>query len=777
MKFVIILLELNELRYYYIGIKNKSNSESDKMYIYHPLRMNNWPTKPFLIFVLSVQLSLLGIVSLDIIGLNIPILRQIISLIYLLVIPGTLLLRILKLHKLGTIEILLYTIGLSLMILMFTGFFLNRLSPFLGISTPISLFILISSFSLIILILSIVCYFIDRNFSDIDFIKVSELFSPQVLFLFLMPLITVFGTYLVNYHKNNVILLAVIFLIFLLYIVAGFEKIIPSKLYPLTIWVIAISLIWHVTLISSYVNIGDVVSEYYFASLVIKNSFWDWNIQGNSNSVLTSVILAPIFQIVLNLDLTWIFKIIFPLLYSLTPLAVYRIFIEETKNDKVSLLSSFLYVSILPFFSRIPLIPKQSIAEIFLLALLLSLYDRNINNLVKSIFTIFFSFSLIVSHYSISYIISASLFFTYIVYKVIGSVVQYEEKNKTNGYKNLDLKTNYFGKTMSLNFVLLFTIFTLAWYMHISNSSVFSSVTVIGKNIFHSFYDDFLSPDHSRGLYLIARDETSVLRFINKYYYIVIQCLIVIGFSKKASEYKNLQYSFLYMTLSSFFILILIVAIAVSGFAMMDPQRLFHLSLIVLAPFCIVGWLYIHELRVRKFKVNILNSRKVSLKIFSLFLAVFLLFNVGFVYEIAHDHPTSISISQNSIRNYGDSLDKANFYGADIVEQNVFSGKWLGRKMDDRLYVYRGDLAQGYPSLTIYGGVNQSMIKEFSNSTKETPHGYIQLTYENVVDKIGSTRDNNLQKRSVYSFSDIYTSFEKENTIYDNGGSKILRSM
>ena len=58
------------------------------MFIDNYIKLNDWPIKKFIWFILTVQLSLLGIIGLDLLGINIPLLREVIGFIYLVYIPG-----------------------------------------------------------------------------------------------------------------------------------------------------------------------------------------------------------------------------------------------------------------------------------------------------------------------------------------------------------------------------------------------------------------------------------------------------------------------------------------------------------------------------------------------------------------------------------------------------------------------------------------------------------------------------------------------------------------
>jgi len=218
----------------------------------------------------------------------------------------------------------------------------------------------------------------------------------------------------------------------------------------------------------------------------------------------------------------------------------------------------------------------------------------------------------------------------------------------------------------------------------------------------------------------------------------------------------------------------------------MDPRRLFHLSLLVLSPYAVEGFKYII--------LGILGEVKISnadrgFKIFKIalvsFVALFFLFNVGLIYEMTNDDPTSISLSQQSIINSSNAQLKANFFGSVISPQNVFSGAWVVNEMVNEERIYRGDWVEGYPSLTIYGGLkgddclntiyapDGGQIKSFNNLTSIT-NGYVQLSSLNIIFGLGSEWDNTLQKRTVFNFSEVESKLIEKQLVYSNGFSKIL---
>ena len=245
------------------------------MKIINPLRITDWPIKKFLVIVISLQLFVLGAIGLDYIGLNIPIIRPLACFVYLSFIPGVLVLRLLKMHKLSAIESLLYPIGLSISILMFVGLFINYFYPIIAISKPLSISPLIFSLTSLVLALCVLCYIKDNRFSYIEYFESKNLFSFQLLFICLLPLLSIFGTYSVNFYQNNLLLMGLLFLISFIVFLIGWSNIISEKMYPFAIFSISISLLFHISLISMYINGWDINIEYYFSNLVKLNYLWD----------------------------------------------------------------------------------------------------------------------------------------------------------------------------------------------------------------------------------------------------------------------------------------------------------------------------------------------------------------------------------------------------------------------------------------------------------------------------------------------------------------------
>jgi uncharacterized membrane protein len=728
--------------------------------------------KKFSIYLFSIQLMLVGFIGLDIQGLHFPIFRQLVGFIYLSLIPGILILKILKLDGMSHIESLLYSIGLSISSLMFVGFLVNFLSPFLSVPKPFSLFPLFIAISLFIGFLWMIYFFKkDTKIFNIKLTDLKELLSPSTLFLLCIPFLSIFGTYFVNFYDSNFFLMILIVIIAFIPLLVTFKELIPVKLYPLLLWVISISLIFHDTLISMYLNKFDVIGEYYFSSLVVNDSYWDWTINSNNNAMLSTTVLAPIFHIICGLDLTWVYKIIYPFLYSFVPLGLYSCF-KNRFNEKVSFLSVYYIMCVNTFYCIVPSLCKQSIAEIFFVLLLLLLLNNKQLDIRIIILRVIFSFMLVVSHYGTSYLFLFSIIFTIILISLNEKFTSILHRKFWCGFVSIVSKNESKSKkssTLNLNYVLLFIIFTLAWYIYSSNSSIFNSLIHISNHIKSTIFIEFMSPEHSRGMNSITDKPISALHFIGKIFNFVPPFFIIIGMFNQFFRKSNIKSDPVYSYFSIYWLIICFSAIAISGFAMMNPDRLYHLSLFLIAPFAVSGGTIFYKLL---FNIFHLNNVKNSFTFLSVFFAMILLFSTGFVYEVANDHPSSISLSQDS-RIPGD-LESINGVIYLMHEQDVFSARWLSTKMDTNRSVYatKGN-GEGISSLLAYGKIPDHKIEMLSNTSNLSKVNYIYVSYVNNVEKIGLGYNKELGAPTFFDMNDLRPQIMARNHIYHNGLSQI----
>ncbi|MBW9223591.1 DUF2206 domain-containing protein [Methanothermococcus sp. SCGC AD-155-E23] len=753
------------------------------MKILNPFKLQNWKFKKFLVVILFFQISLLGLFIFNNLGIDTFIIRPLIGFIYLTFIPGYLLLRILKLHNLDTIESLLYAVGLSLFLDMIVGFLINMLYPILGITgRPITEIPIVLTMILVVGILSIVAYIRDKDYENPDYISLKDIINPQVLFLSLIPFMAIFGTYLVNYHDNNILLIVMIIVIALVSLIVGFTNWINEKYFPYALWVIAISLILHQQLISQTIIINDCVGEFYYAKNVISLGYWPWYeyaedisnlFPSTYNSVLSVTVLPAVFHYITHISLNWIYKLILPLFYSLLPLSLYISFKYITNNKKLLFLSTFLFISTTGFL-KIPTITKQLLAQLYVLLLIITFLNPKIKSHTRMLLLSIFSFSLVVSHYTTTYLVIPSIVFILLFFKVWKWI--------------FPLRNNIMEKELTIVLGIL-VIFAISWYMYTSQSISFKSFLDFIQSLWtYEVFDIY----ESRLLYTVTvKLSSGITDHIIKFLYMVLSFFIFIGYVDRLNSgtvKKDLttgRYIFI-LGFGGFLLLLLILAIVLPSItSSFDTVRLYQTSLLILSIFAIFG--------IKKF-VDILNTilKKLMwdisldyIKLSSIFVILLLIFpGTSLVSEIINDNPRSISLSKEKILNSGSIKFKISYFQRVIPTENIISGKWIG-KYGDSNDIYRFDVVQGYPSLLLYGDVKGKVYsvakgRILDNGTVEVYYDLpkdntiMQLTYQNLVYGLYWTWYNPLQTYILYNRSDVKPIIVNSSKIYDNGKSQVL---
>jgi uncharacterized membrane protein len=435
--------------------------------------------KKLAVLIFSLQLALPVLVGLDKLRLGVPILRQAVGFVYLTFIPGFVILKILKINGLNKVEELLYSAGLSLSFVMFVGTIINCLYPAFQASKPISETPLIVTISAVILIIS--CTLLDKDRLETFSINMRQILSPSFLSFSLLPFLAVFGAYLLNFHDDNVLLLILLATVSMIPLLAVFDKV-PSDEYPFAIWAISISLLLHNSLIGHYVSWGDSEGEYLVSNFVLMNGSWDKAVSTTSNSLLSLAILHPTYSIVCGLELTWVFKIVYPLLFSLTPVALYLAFKKQV-SEKIAFLSSSLFTFSHVFFTLLSRNSRTGLSLLFLSLLILLMVDEKMNKIKRTALAVVFALTIVVVYYGVSYMLLIFL----------PSAVLLNFLLDRRPSKN---------KLVTPTFAILFFSFTIAWYMYTSNSSGFDILVKVGKDFVNGFMELLGVPRSSPTYYL-----------------------------------------------------------------------------------------------------------------------------------------------------------------------------------------------------------------------------------------------------------------------------------
>jgi uncharacterized membrane protein len=727
------------------------------MKLMNPFQMNDWDIKFLIIVVIIFQALLWITIILDLIGIHIPIVRGISALISLFFLNGVLILRIFRIHGLESIKSILYSTGLSIAFIMFFGMFINLFYPFLGITRPISLMPLLITFTLFTAFLCILSYLRDRTYHNSSLMDITGCTNP-ILFLLLIPFLSIFGTYLVNYYQNNILLMLMFFLIAIIPFLVAFDKFLQKKLYPLAIYSISLTLLFSTSLITTYITGWDINLESYFSNLVVTNSYWNSSYPDLLNAMLSLVITVPIFSKISGLSVVSIFKVVYPALFALVPLGLFQIYKNQT-NNRIAFFACFLFVSVFMFFLEMPSLARQEIGEIFFVLMIMLIIENKLSRKNLTIFTIIFIPALLVSHYSMDYVYIFLVFTAYLVYLIRNLNLP----SKYNFLGKLPIINYFFVKikqpeTYKMNYklqlILLFSI-SILYYFLVSSSVLLNLTLVTMYNIITISYSFLFNPKALEAVSIVT-SEKSFLRTIALVLHLIIQFLIGVGILLLITRRTEMKFKENYglFSVMSFVLLILVLTVPFLAGAL-NAERFYHIALILLSIFFVVGWMGIFILlnRIIGFRWKLNSVYRTSFKFLALFLAISLLFNSGVVYEIAGDNPTSMSLHS--------TMDGPKFNNMELL-----SAQWIANYKTNNMV-----LADSYRTLILNGYIpfNKSVAITINSYSNTSSYIYVG-TYNIENDKFGLPEPGS----NTIKYFKYQNTILVRNKIFDDGGSQIF---
>lgn len=673
--------------------------------------------------------------------LDVPVARQALSFIYLTIIPGTLLVSLIDHGQLDFPEKLLFSVGLSVAFVMFLGLSLNSIGLALGVATlsnPVLLIVLNFAVSF----LCVLSYILNKN-RQIDLGRLSLSMSTLTV---LLPILAVAGTTLVNLNGNSVILLFLIGIITLTVLISA----IKTKLnHALILLMISIAVLFYGSLISNYIIGYDVNPAYHVFEITYQNKIWnpmidevDLNIL-RPNQMLSCTIFPAIYSEIVNLEGTWIFKIVYPSIFALVPVGLFRLY-RKYMEKTVAFVASFIILADMTFFYELPGLPAQMIGELFLVLALITMFHKKIGRTTKLLLIVIFTAGMIVSHYGISYIFILLVFFTWIIATV---------KKKT--------------PKIPITYAVLFFAMAFSWYIYTSQSASFASLLEMGENIQRSFWSDLLNPSARSAQALkavgIGEPAVSIGHWLGRIFHYAVQFLIVIGVVMVVLRRKtNYKFDNEFIVMAFAMLVFALFPLVAPSLDLLNVTRTYHISLLLLAPFCVIGGTSLFSY-LSKFLRRVTPVFLVSIIVVALFL-----FETGFIYEVTGD--TSYSTSLSLYR-----MDRALYYGVGYLMESpdVSGARWFHSNiiLNANTMVYADVISLSF-QLTSYGVFPREQTTTLSNgSLLNSQNAYVYLRAFNIVD--GKIYGVGYSEGRIWNTSDLNPQLMSNNKIYTNGGTEI----
>jgi uncharacterized membrane protein len=646
-------------------------------------------------------------------------------------------------EKLDSLETLLFSVGISLAFLTISGLSVNSFAYLFNINYPLSPIPLLIVFNIFIFLGGLLICLRDRGGSGLLKINTNCLLSA--LPLIFVPILSIVGTMIVNVSGNNSVLIFMMIIIVIITIIIGTTKHLPSKFYPLATFLITISLLYHNSLISNYiVGFGsDVGRELYIFQNTLNKMYWEpnnpypMNLQnGRMHAMLSVTILPTIYSTLLGIDSTWVFKLLFPFIFSFVPLGLFQLY-KNRISEKGAFFAVFLFMAYETFYTEMLGLNRQIIAELFFVLLLFIILDNKntLKGAPKTLCIVLFSFGLVTSHYGLAEVFLFFIFFTFIILFML----------------------KHQSKVITISTVIIFFVLMFAWYIYTTNHAVFDSIMEYGEYVRNQLQDFFNPASRGtavmRGLGLEA--PPTIWNMISRAFAYLTELFIVVGFLDLIIK-KRKTIDREYLILNIIAMILLGLLILVPGLAnTMNMTRFYHILLFILSPLCIIG---AEALCCFKFKNK---ERLPSFLLLLIVLIPYFLFQTSFVYEVVGSKSWSLPLSK-----YRMSPLELHYVIGCTNTPNVVSARWLTNYVDVNSVRIYADVSSRSNELFYYGLIDKEQIIVLNNITAIDFNSIIYLNKLNIIDNkiVGS--------KSLWNTTDFPFPNDLD-IIYSNGISEI----
>lgn len=671
------------------------------------------------LFLLIVNISIV---------LDMPFFRQILPFMFFTFIPGFLLLRILKI-KTPLSQLTVFSVAMSVSFLYLTGLFVNTVFPVKPLSYP---FLIVSN---------IIVLFLTAMLREEEIFNFQVNFDKTEIKLYIMglilPFLVIVGSYVLNKFNNNLLIVfSIVYLLF--YIIVALKA--KNLSYAFVIWILAVSLLFMVSLRTDYLISGDTPVEYNLFKVSASAFKWNagsipYSLRPEYNTCLSITILPTLYYYMSNLNGFYIFKVFLIFIVSFVPVAIYRlnsIFLPEKK----SFLNTLLFISYYQFIYSISNL-RTLIAILYFVLIVLLIFDESMPKIRRSIISLIFALSLVFSHYSTTYITFLFLIIAFIV------LILLKKYQGNQVYQN----------RVTAAFTIFLFVMLFLWYAMINfHTSSFDHFITFLQNTMISLTDAFrFDMYHESGQRIFGIGLKWPVEYINMLVYYITLSTISIGFlSEFVKRFKDNDSIFedtyiVFMTISMAILAATIILPYISiGYG---PERVLIFCLVTLTPCFSVGVGKIHEILrwMTRYRVNF-DLNHVGI----LILFLFLFTNIGLIYQIFGDHHSMV-FNNDGFQYETLALHKEEYYGS----------LWLNETKENLKFV-TGDR---YTSerLTCFGLHLERSSISFSNNS------YLFLR-KGVLDT-GRFYNGDFDYENI---DDLFKDIGKIDKIYDNGGSQIL---
>ena len=319
-----------------------------------------------------------------------------------LTVPGVLLLRALRVPGSTVASFPVYVPCASIVVLYGTGLAVNMTGPVIGIAEPLRPWPMLVGFELVCLILLAV----SANAPPDAAIPWRDLaLTGRTALPVILPLVAAAGAIRLNTgHSNGVAVIALCGCVILTAVLFAYASRVSISLLAVGLYAVGLAMMWSFSLRGASVYGFDISNEYHVLQQVSAAGVWHPSNPDNAyGAMLSTTILPSGLHAITGVPDLMIFKLVYPMLSALFPVAVFYIG-RRILSSRWAFAAGALIITQSGFGQELPAIARQEIALVVFTALIAAVLETSLPWRRQLPMVILFGLAMVISHYTTTYV-------------------------------------------------------------------------------------------------------------------------------------------------------------------------------------------------------------------------------------------------------------------------------------------------------------------------------------------------------------------------------------
>lgn len=326
---------------------------------------------------------------------------QLILVPLLLIVPGIILLRTLRVPGAAIAANCVYVPVASILVLTGSGLAADLIGPLVGVSAPLRAAPLLVALEVICTGLLVV----GRNAPPETQIPWGMLERPVALvWPIILPLAGAAGALRLNSGHSNLIAVIAVFLVVITLVVTFLRAPWYDDVSLIVIlFAASLALMWSFSLRGDLVYGYDISDEYYSLTQIVAAGVWHFSHPNDAYGAMLSVTVLPAeLHELSGVQTLFIFKVVYPVIGALFPVGLFCLARRLLAGRWAFLAASFVIMQ-QPFFQQFTALARQEIATVLFVVLFAAILDTKQSRRSRWVFVCLLSLGMVVSHYSTAY--------------------------------------------------------------------------------------------------------------------------------------------------------------------------------------------------------------------------------------------------------------------------------------------------------------------------------------------------------------------------------------